>query len=98
MISPDRRGPVEAWFHNRKIAGSIPNQDTYLGCLDPRPPVLQEATDRCFSVTLLFISLPLSLPLSLKSNEKISLSEDKKKLKRGSIMTPIFLVDSGKLR
>ena len=46
------------------------------------------ATDRCFSLTLMFLSLPLPSPLSIslsfpfslpQSNEKMSSGEDKKR-------------------
>ena len=45
----------------QKVAGSIPGQGTYLGCeFDPWLGCLWEATDQCFSLTSMFLSLSLS--------------------------------------
>ena len=57
-----------------KVEGSIPGQGTYLGCsFDPQLGLEQEATDPCFSLTSMFLSLPSSLS---KTNEDIFLGED----------------------
>ena len=47
----------------QKVAGSNPGQGPYLGCgFDPQLGHIQEATDWCFSLTSMFLSL--STPLS----------------------------------
>ena len=63
-----------------KVAGSIPVQGTYLGCVfDPLSRHRWKAANWCFSLTTMFLSLPLSLSLSLKAmGEKMSSGEDKK--------------------
>ena len=48
---------------------------------DPQSGLVQEATDQCFSLTSMFLSLPLHLPLFLNSLPKsinICLGEDSK--------------------
>ena len=41
-----------------KVAGSFPGQGTHLVCrFDPQSGHMQEATNRCFSPTLMFLSL-----------------------------------------
>ena len=64
-----------------KVTGSIPGQGTYLGCkFDPQSGCIWEATNRYFSLTLMFLSLSLSLPSSFsKINKDISLGKDSKK-------------------
>ena len=53
---------------HQKAAGSIPGQGTYLGCrFDPRWRCVQEATDQCFSLISMFLSL-LSFPSLKKKN------------------------------
>ena len=64
---------------HQKVVGSIPGQGTCLGCGDhPQSGHMQRATDRCFSLTSVFFSLPPTSSLS-KVNKNISLSEDLKK-------------------
>ena len=54
---------------HQKVASSIRGQDTHLGCgFDPRLEWVQEATDQCFS--LLSLSLSLSPLLSLLNHLK----------------------------
>ena len=56
-----------SWAPN--VAGSIPSQGTYLGCgFSPGLWHIWEATDQCFSLTWMSLSLPL--PLS-KINTRI---------------------------
>ena len=72
------------WLERRpvhqKVVGKMPIRDTYLGCgFDPQLAHVCEATNQCFSLISTFLSLSLTLPLSLKS---INISSDKdKKLK-----------------
>ena len=56
---------------NWKVAGLIPSQGTCLGCR-PGPQLghVQKVGDRCFSITLLFLSLLLSLKINLKNLKK----------------------------
>ena len=62
-----------------KVVGLIPGQGTYLGCrFDPWPKPVSGATEQCFSLTLMFLSLSFSLPLSLKQIN-ISSGEDLEK-------------------
>ena len=77
---------VRASSHNQKVAGLIFSWGTYLGCgFDPwsmhvwSPVWTHLGGNQCFSLTLMFLSLPLSLPFSLRSNEKMSSGEDQKK-------------------
>ena len=50
--------------------GSIPGQGTYLGCVfDPPQGYVQEATDRCSSLTSIFLSLSFSLPPPLSKDK-----------------------------
>ena len=64
---------VGALSPDRRVAGLNPGQATYLGCgFNPRSGRVQEAIDRCFFLMLMFPFL-----LSLKSNGKMSLGEDK---------------------
>ena len=56
---------------HQKVVGSISNQSICLGCgLDLWPRCVWEATDRCFSLTSMFLFLSLSLSLSLINNKK----------------------------
>ena len=48
---------------NEKVVGSMPGQGTHLGCrFSPRSGYIQEATDQCFSLMLMFSFLSHSLP------------------------------------
>ena len=59
---------------NQKIIGSIPNQDTCLGCrFRPQSVCIWETTDQCFSLMLMFLSLCLSFFLSLPPSPSLSL-------------------------
>ena len=50
---------------HQNVAGSIPSQSIFLGCMfDPHLGSLWEATNRCFSSSLMFLFLFLSLALS----------------------------------
>ena len=56
-----------SWLEHRpvqqRVVGSISSQGTCLGSrCDPRPGCVQEVTNKCFSLTWMFLSL--SLPLS----------------------------------
>ena len=49
---------------NQKVKNLIPRKGTCLGCgLAPHLGCIQEATNRCFSLTSMFLSLSPSLPL-----------------------------------
>ena len=65
---------------HQKVAGLILGQGTDVGCgFNPRSGPVQEATDQCFSLTTMFLSVFLSLPYSLsKISEYISLGGNKK--------------------
>ena len=53
-------------LYTEKLAGLLPSQSTCLGCrFDPRSGRIWEATDLCFSLTLMFLSLSPSPFLSL---------------------------------
>ena len=55
----------------QNLAGSIPGQGTCLGCrLGPQSERVWEATDKCFSLTSIFLSLSPSLPLSLLKTKR----------------------------
>ena len=55
---------------HRNVAGSIPREDTYLGCgRDPQLGSIQEATNQCFSLQLMFLSLFLLLQKQLKKKD-----------------------------
>ena len=59
---------------SKKLGGLIPSEDTCLnGQFGPQPRCVQEATNQCFSLTSMFLSLPSSLS---KTKEKMSLGED----------------------
>ena len=61
--------------HQRAVA-SIPSQGTYLGCgFVPQSGCMWEAINERIFLTLIFFSLPVSLPLALKLIN-ISLGED----------------------
>ena len=64
-----------------KVASSIPDQGTCLGCrFSPRSMNLQEATDQCFSLTSMFLFLSPSLALSIiNKNLKHWVGGEKKK-------------------
>ena len=80
---------VGASSSNQKVVDLIPGDGTFLGTgfdpgpglgvYDPQSRCVWEATNQCFSLTLIFLSLslPLSLPLSSKAMKKMSLEEDK---------------------
>ena len=60
---------VGASSHNPKVVGSISSEGAYLGCrFNPWSRCLQEATNQCCSLALMFLSLPSSL--SLKAMRK----------------------------
>ena len=62
---------VGALSISQKVMGSVPGQSTCLGCgFNLRSRSVREATSQCFSLTLTFLSLPLFLPLSLKTMKK----------------------------
>ena len=63
---------------SQKVSGSIPSWDMCLGCwFDPRSRSVLEATNQCFSLWSMFLSLLSSLPSPLsKSNEGMFLGED----------------------
>ena len=81
------KGPWPVWLSwlehcsiEQGVMKSIPVQDTCLGCgFGPWLRCIWEATDWCFSLTSMFLSLSLfpSLPLSLKA-VSMSVGEDKK--------------------
>ena len=65
--SPGRRGSV-GWVSSHKAKGHslIPGPGTGLGCrLGPQPGYMQEATDGCFSLASMFLSLSLPSPLKI---------------------------------
>ena len=68
---------------NQKAVASILGQGTYPHCrFNPWSRCIWEATNQCFSLTSMFLSLPFSLCLSLKAmKKKSSLGEDLKKKK-----------------
>ena len=71
----------------KNVVGSIPTHGTYLGCgFDSWLGRLWEATNQCFSLTLMFLSLPA--PLS-KINKYILRWGLKKKSKDGKIRVVI---------
>ena len=54
---------------NQRVVDSIPGQGTYQGCeFDPWSGCIWEASNLCFSLTPMILSL--SLPLFLKTMEK----------------------------
>ena len=56
---------------HQKIAGLIPSQETYLGCVfDPMSGHIWEATNRCFCHINVSLSLSLSLSLSTISKNQ----------------------------
>ena len=71
---------------NTKVAGSIPGQGTCLGCrFGPRSGRIQEATDPCFSLTSVFLSLSLSVPSPLSKINKHVLGRGFRKEKHPDI-------------
>ena len=60
---------VGASSHNQRVVGSIPGQGTFLGCRLDLGESRGEVIERCFSLTLMYLSLPSSLSKS-KSNKK----------------------------
>ena len=72
----DSQGALAGWLSwlehrpiHQNVAGSICGQGTYPGCgFDPQSGHIREATNRCFSLTSMFLSLPPFL--SLQSQEK----------------------------
>ena len=51
---------------HQNVGGSIPSQVTYLGCMfNSWSRCVWEATNQCFSLTLILLSLPLPLFLPL---------------------------------
>ena len=73
-ISPSRCGPV-GWsiVLSRKGGGVDSQAGTYLGSMsNPQSRRIQETAHRCFSLTLIFLSLPSSLS---ESNIKMTSGE-----------------------
>ena len=63
---------------NQKVASSIPNQGTYLGCgFVPQSGCMHEAMNQCFSLSSMFLSS--CLHSYLKVMKKMSSGEDLKK-------------------
>ena len=61
---------VELHPTKRKFTGSIPSQGTHLSCgFSNRSGCIQEETDECFSLTLMFLSLSFSLLSPLSKNK-----------------------------
>lgn len=74
--------PRSVWLSGQSAAGpkalrfgSWPGERAWVAALVPRSGPLQEATDRCVSLTLTFLS-PSLPPLSLKTNGNASSGED----------------------
>ena len=57
---------IGASSRNQEIGGSVPGQGTYLGWGLILSPGAQEATNGCFSLVLMFLSLSSSLSLKIK--------------------------------
>ena len=58
------------WLSWLSVTGSILVWDICLGCgFGPWLGCVQEATDRCFSLTLMFLPLSFSLPSPLSKNK-----------------------------
>ena len=75
---------VGALSLHHKVMSLIPSQGRCLGCaFNLLLGSIREATNRCFSVTPMFLSLFSPSPLS-KNNEKVSLGEDRGKKKKVS--------------
>ena len=63
-------------LYTKKVVCSIPSPGTYLGCgFDPQSGCVQGATDRCFSLTLMFLSLK-SINISFGKDWKERLMQD----------------------
>ena len=63
----------------QKVAGSIPGQGACLGCgFSPQSGRTQEASNRCFSLTSIFLSLFYFLPSPLSKNKLIKSLKKKK--------------------
>ena len=72
---------VECSPRNQKVAGSIPGQGPGLGCgLGPQSGHVWEATDQCFSLTSMFLSLSFSLPAPLSKNKWNEILKKKKRI------------------
>ena len=57
---------------HQKVAGLIPRQGMYLGCgFDPWSKRIQEATNRCLSLTSMFLSLPSSLSKNQRTHPEV---------------------------
>ena len=71
---------------NQKVTGWIPHQGTHLGCrFGPELGRVQGATDPCFSLTSVFLSLCLSFPPPLsKINERVSKINPQVRIKKTS--------------
>ena len=71
MVLPWAAWPVGC-LAKRKIAGLIPGQGTCLGCgPGSRLGGMWEASDQCFSLTLMFLSLSPSLPLAKENKQNL---------------------------
>ena len=69
---------------HQHVASLIPGLGTHLHCgFNPRLERIWEATDRCFSLTLMFDSLSLPLPLFLESIKTYYQVSKKKRERRG---------------
>ena len=73
-LSPGLCALAGASYSNWKVVGSIPSLGTCLGCgFDPWPSAMggnQSMLLSCIDVSMFFLSLPLSLSLSLKARKK----------------------------
>ena len=73
---------------NQKVMGSIPGQDTHLGCgFEPQSGCVREVTDQCFSLTLMLLSLSLSFS---KINKHIFGWGFKKKERKHLLIYTVF--------
>ena len=65
---------------NQKVTGSIPGQGKCLGCgFGPQSGRVREATDRCFSLTSMFVSLSFSLPSPVSGRRRILKKKERKR-------------------
>ena len=70
----------------RKVTSSIPDQGTCLGCgLRPWSGHVQEATDRCFSLTSMFLIFSFSLSSSPLKINKYTYFKKQKRENTGGI-------------
>ena len=72
----NKQEPLARWLvwlephpMHQKAASLVPSQGTYPGCgFNPQLGRMWETTDQCFSLTLMFLSPSLPLPLSHPSS------------------------------